>query len=438
MTLPPGPPLKALTSVRLMKDSPTWVPRWRDRYGDPYLLDGLSGRVVVTGRPELIRQVISAPPDVFKPFAASVLEGVLGETSVLLTHGERHKKDRKLLMPPFHGDRMRAYGEAIRELTRRELQALNDDETFLAHDLGQRLTLAIIVRVAFGVEDDDRLQDFCEALEEMMGALSPSFVFIPALQQRSWFPAWRRYAAAASVSDALLLEQIHITRAREEPGRDILALMLGARYDDGSAMTDDDVLAQLRTLLAAGHETTAISLSWALYAVHRYPEVKERLLGELQGAGDDVDAWMTLPYLRAFCDEVLRMWPPLPEFMRTLVKPFTLGDYELPVGVSLSANVHLLHNDEALYPEPHVFRPERFLDRTFGPHEYAPFGGGNRRCLGAAFAHYELRIALATLLTEGRFELAGDRAPRMTRRNITLGPDTGVPMRRLMSPGPIT
>lgn len=430
MTLPPGPKLRALTSVRLMKDSPTWVPRWRDRHGDPYTLDGLNGVVVVTGRPELIRQVIAAPTDTFKPFAASVLETVLGQNSVLLTHGERHKKDRKLLMPPFHGDRMRAYGEAIRALTRDELSRLPAEEPFRALDLGQRLTLAIIVRVAFGVEDDERLQRFCTALNSMMEALTPSFLFIRALQ-RGWYPPWRRFSEAADASDALLLEQVHKTRGHDSESAAILDLMLRARYDDGSAMSDDDVLSQLRTLLAAGHETTAISLSWLLYAVHRHPEVKARLLDELSGAGDDVDKWMTLPYLRAVCDESLRLWPPLPEFMRTLIKPFTLGDYELPVGASISANMQLLHGNEELYPAPHEFRPERFLERTFGPHEYAPFGGGNRRCLGAAFAHYELRIALATLLTEGAFELLDEKEPSLVRRNITMAPDSGVRLRKL-------
>lgn len=430
MPLPKGPPIKVLNSVRLMTNGDVWVPRWRDRYGDPYTLDGMNGPVVVTGRPELIRQVIAAPMDAFKPFAADVLEPLLGSSSVLLTWGERHKKDRKLLMPPFHGDRMRAYGEAIRTLTRKELDGLRAGEPFTAHALGQRLTLAVIVRVVFGVEDDERLARFCHALDEMMAAARPSFLFIRALQA-PWYPPFRRFTARADEASALLLEQVQKTRARAEEGEDILSLLLSARYDDGSAMDDEDVLAQLRTLLIAGHETTAISLAWALYTVHRHPEVKARLEDELEKAGDDIDAWTTLPYLRAVCDEVLRLWPPVPEFMRTLLKPFVLGEHELPAGAAISANIELLHANQDLYPDPRAFRPERFEGRTFGPHEYAPFGGGNRRCIGAAFAHYELRIALATLLREGSFELLEESEPRAVRRNITMSPEGGVRMRRL-------
>lgn len=429
MAFPPGPPIKVLNSVRLMTGSDVWVPRWRDRYGDPYTLDGMNGPVVVTGRPELVRQVIAAPPDTFKPFAASVLEPVLGASSVLLTWGERHKKDRKLLMPPFHGDRMRAYGEAVRALTRAELAALPTDRPFRAHALGQRLTLAVIVRVVFGVEDDERLARFCHALDEMMNAVSPAFLFIKRLQA-PWFPPWRRFSSYAEAATELLVEQIEKTRARGS-GEDILSLLLDARYDDGSAMDDEDVLAQLRTLLIAGHETTAITLAWALYAVHRHPAVKARLDEELAAAGDDVDALTALPYLRAVCDETLRLWPAVPEFMRTLLVPFTLGEHEIPAGASLSANIELLHQNPDLYPEPRAFRPERFLERSFGPHEYAPFGGGNRRCLGAAFAHYELRIALATLLREGRFTLLEEGEPRAVRRNITMSPEGGVRMQRL-------
>lgn len=432
MHLPPGPSPRALNSYRLATDSGRWVPRWRDRYGDPYTLDGMNGVVVVTGRPELIRQVIAAPVDTFKPFAASVLEPILGEASVLLTHGERHKKDRKLLMPPFHGDRMRAYGDAIVALTRAELSALATGEVFRAHELGQRLTLAVIVHVVFGVEDEERQRRFCRALNEMMESVSPSFLFVRALQT-GWYPPWKRFSARARRATDLLLDQVRSTRARGDAGSDILSLLLSARYDDGSAMGDEDVLAQLRTLLIAGHETTAISLAWALYALHRHPDVRARLLSELAGAGDDVGAVAALPYLRAVVDETLRLWAPVPEFMRTLLRPFTLGEHELPAGASLSANIQLLHTNEELYPAPNEFRPERFLERSFGPHEYAPFGGGNRRCLGAAFAHYELRIALATLLREGSFQLVDDVEPRPVRRNITMAPGSGVRLRRTVA-----
>ena len=221
-----------------------------------------------------------------------------------------------------------------------------------------------------------------------------------------------------------------IAARRDAPGEDILSLMLAARYDDGEAMTDPQIRDELLTLLAAGHETTAIALAWAMYWLHRDPAALERLRAELATLGDEPDpeAIAQLPYLEAVCNETLRLYPIVPLAPRTLRQPMTLGEHEIPAGVNVGACTVLVHRHPALYPDPDSFRPERWLARKFAAWEFTPFGGGIRRCIGAAFAVYEMKQVLAAILPRHRLRLADDAAIGPARRNITLGPRGGVRM----------
>jgi cytochrome P450 len=203
--------------------------------------------------------------------------------------------------------------------------------------------------------------------------------------------------------------------------------MLAARYDDGSAMSDQDIRDELFTLFFAGHESTALAIAWAFYLVHRHAAARERLLAEINGV-EDPDAIAALPFLDAVCQETLRMYPLVPQVSRKLLQPMTLKGYELPAGTGVAAAVCLTHKREELYPEAAEFRPERFLGRKYSAFEFLPFGGGARRCIGAAFANYEMKIVLATILKSHKLRLASDAPIVPVRSSITLGPAGGVPM----------
>jgi cytochrome P450 len=429
MTLPPGPTARIATSMRLLKDTIGWEKRWREQYGDPFSADAINGRFVMTGRPELVRELLKLPYTHFAPFGVEVAKPVLGHTSLLVQAGERHKRDRKLLMPPFHGTRMRAYGELMHELVLARLDAIEDDAPFSMLKLGQDVALDVIVRAVFGVEERERLDEFGRVMADGIDAVHPIFLFAPMLQRELFgVGPWARFMDLRREGDRMLRDQIARTRARATPGEDILSLLLAARYDDGEAMPDDDVIDQLRTLLIAGHETSAIAMAWAMYFIHRDADVRGRLLAELDGVPPAPEQWVRLPYLKAVVDEALRIHPIVPEMARTLTKPWRWGEYDLEPGFNVAASAVLLHSNPDVYEEPDAFRPERFLDKTFGPHENLSFGFGNRRCIGAAFAHYEIRIALATILLARDVELLDDEVTP-ARRSLTFAPDTGVRLR---------
>jgi cytochrome P450 family 110 len=254
-------------------------------------------------------------------------------------------------------------------------------------------------------------------------------MFFGALR-RSFLPGWRRFVEGMDRLRAALQQQIDDRRAGGDAGADILGLMLAARDEAGQPMTDAEIQDELLTMIAAGHETTALSLAWAMFEIHRSPEV-ERTLGEeisALGPSPEPEALARLPYLGAVCDEAMRLRPVLGMAPRRLVRPFRLRGWDLSEGVSVAASIKLAHASPETYPEPEQFRPQRFLDRKPSPFEFLPFGGGSRRCLGAAFAAYEMRIVLGSLLAHHRFSLLSSAVPRMVRRNVTEGPEGGIPM----------
>jgi cytochrome P450 len=264
----------------------------------------------------------------------------------------------------------------------------------------------------------------------MLGGLSPLLLFSRQLQ-RSFFPPWRRFLAAQAELTKLIERQVTSRRQSGAHGRDIFGLLLDARWDDGEPLSLSQIRDHLLTLLVAGHETTAISLAWAVHDVYRNPQVLRRLRDELDTLGQDPDleALATLPYLGAVCDESLRLRPIITDVQRTLVDPFEFGGHPLPAGVAAGVAIETIHSDPTIYPEPDQFRPERFLERRFSPFEFLPFGGGHRRCLGAAFSNHEARIVLATLVS--RLDLESLVLDTRVRRNITMGPKHGVPIRIL-------
>ncbi len=426
----PGPDPLLVATVKFARDPYTYFIDCRRRFG-PVFQSWLAGsRIVLAGDPDDVRTIFAADHDHVAAFNPGHLIALLGPGSLILLDGARHKRERKLLTPPLHGAGMRSYAGIIRASALRRAAAWRVGEPMVVQDTTQALSLDVIVEAVFGVRDPVRGAALEAALLATMDAVWAPAILIRALQ-RDLGPLtpWRRFARARAAADAKIREEIAARRAAPG-GDDILSLMIAARYDDGDSMRDEQLRDELLTLLAAGQETTAIALAWALYWLHRDPATLERLRAELATLGDDPDpaAITALPYLEAVCHETLRLYPIVPLAPRTLLRPMTLGGHELPPGTHVGACTVLVHRDPALYPEPDAFRPERWLGRKFAAWEFTPFGGGIRRCIGAAFAVYEMKHALAAILPRHRLRLLDDRPLRPRRRNITLGPAGGVRM----------
>jgi cytochrome P450 len=431
--LPPGPRSSVISSFDLGLRPVRAIARAHARHGDPFSLPTFNGLLILTARPELIREILTQKDaDLFEPFADDTLSPFFGSHSLLLLKGEPHRRERRLLTPPFHGERMRAYGATMAGVAREAIASLAAGQEFRAIDLGLRISLEVIVRAVFGVEGREQVVEHVQALEDTLGSTSPVFLFGKAFQRAPFgLGPWAVYQRNSARVDRLLFEQIERVRPRAGERDDILSLMVAARYDDGSSMTQQQIRDELRTLLIAGHETTAITLAWALELLHRHPEVRGRLLAELDAAGDDPEELARLPYLVAVVDETLRLRPVVEMVARRLRRPWSFAGYDLPVGATVAPAISIVHMREDLYPEPARFRPERMLERKPGPFEYLPFGGGNRRCIGAAMSHYESCVVLATALRGWTFALREPEPVPFARRTFTVGPRSGVRMQMI-------
>ena len=424
-TLPPGPRLPALLQSIGNWSRPTpFLERARRRYGRVFTVRLLgTPPAVMISDPEQIKEIFQAPPDVLHPGeGASILEPVVGPHSVILLDEGPHLEQRKLLLPAFHGERMQEMAEAMTELTERELASWPREQPFALHPRLQRLTLEVILRTVFGLERGARLDALRELLTELLTfADSPLSVLpLPAGAAR-FIGAARRRIELGRLIDAQLFELIDERRetAGEQPGGDVLGMLLAATHEDGSPMSAQEIRDELVTALVAGHETTASQLAWTFAQLAREPAVLERLRAEVDsGEGEE--------YLNAIINEVMRMHPVLPNAEpRFVKKPVVIGGVLYPPGVMLMASAYLVHHDPGIYPEPYVFRPERFIERPPGTYTLIPFGGGRRRCIGASFALLEMRIVLRIVLGRCHVGPAAGAPERTRRRGITLSPARG-------------
>ncbi|KYF70354.1 hypothetical protein BE11_11335 [Sorangium cellulosum] len=430
-TLPPGPSSKLLSLIRYLRDPIGCMVPFARRYGDPFTFPG-KPPLVCTGDPVGIKAIYTADPDTFAPLSAD-LSVFLGQSSLLLQQGPEHRRLRRLMMPPFHGARMRAYGEAMCRLAEQRTADWRPEQPVTVHEVAQRISLDVILQAVFGVSEPGRMAELAALLLDLLDGLSPLIALFPSLRRELGgvgpFAAFRRRQRL--VHDRL---DALIAAARAAgPREDILSLLVEARDEDGRPMTDEEIRDQLILLVFAGHETTAISVAWAFYALHR-PEnaaALERLRAELSALGRDpeVEALDRQPYLEAVCQETLRRYPLAPApGPRMLLRPLELMGHALPAGVGVSVAIGVAHFREDVYPEPLRFHPERFLERKFTPFEFVPFGGGARRCLGAAMAAYEMRLLLGTILRRYRLRLASLRPDPGKLRAANAGPAHGVRM----------
>ncbi|MDB4986466.1 MAG: cytochrome [Myxococcaceae bacterium] len=402
--------------------------RHAQKYGRVYRMRALQAEVVITADPEHVRRVFAADSDAFSSFSGLALRALFGPRSVLITSGPVHKHQRKLLAPPLHGARLRAFGATMQALADRHVATLAEGQEFRALELTTNFTLDVIVQTVFGVTAEVEAAELREVLQAMVHHIPPIALFVPRLQTR-WFRPWARYIKTRERFNNWVANKIEQQKRAATLGSDVLSLLLAARYDDGSEMDESEIRDQLITLLLAGHETTSIALASCMSRLARHPEVLARLRSELDAhpLSDDVQR---LPYLSAVIDETLRIDPVVSDIARVPNVDFALDDgLTVTPKQLLLVLMEALHHDPVLYPAPHEFRPERFLERKFAPHEFAPFGGGVRRCLGAAFSDYETKIMLATLVRRLELAPARKQPDRRVRRNITMGPKNGVPLR---------
>jgi cytochrome P450 len=327
-------------------------------------------------------------------------------------------------MPPFHGARMRAYGEAILRSTEEACARIQPGDTLPMAEVMLEVSLSVILRAIFGVDHD--LPRWMDLLRGPIDTLSPIALFVPATQH-ALVPSWRRFVEARDALDRAIRDIVAEHRAAGVAGEDILSMMLDARYDDGEPMSDDAVRDELVTLLFAGHETTQISMAWALKRIHDDPVLLADLRDEVDGSDGSPHDLARLPLLGATVDETLRIDPIVPDVLRTVLVDMELGGHPVKAGAFVAPVASIVHHDPELYPEPSAFRPRRFIDRSYRPWEFLPFGGGTRRCVGAALATYEMKLVLGTVLR--RLALENDGDDWMVRRTVTMGPKRGAPMR---------
>ena len=390
----------------------------RRRYGDVFTVNMWPfERLVVVADPAEVKRIFTGDPEQLRAGQGNrVLEPIVGPRSVLLLDGRTHLHRRKLLLPAFHGDRMKLYGEVMRDVADAEIDTWPVGEPFALNRPMQRITLRVIMRAIFGMEGERG-----DALERQLVAMldnGQGAAMVPFLQHSfGGHGPWARAEAAGEAVDASIFAEIERRRAGQGGGDDILSMLLDARDADGNGLTDDELRDELITLLVAGHETTATAMSWTVERVLRHPRVLARVRKEI-AAGEDA-------YLDCVIKETLRVRPVLNYVMRTLSAPMEVGGYTVPAGWTLGTSILLLHRRPDVYPDPHAFRPERFEERAPETYTWVPFGGGVRRCLGAAFAGYEMKQVLARVLGRCTLEPADARSERPTRRMITFVPSKG-------------
>ncbi|MDX6698716.1 MAG: hypothetical protein QOE65_2113 [Solirubrobacteraceae bacterium] len=399
-----------------------YLERARARYGKTFTAR-LFGTppFVMHSDPDTIREIFTAPPDVLHPGeGARILEPVVGPHSLILLDEKPHLEQRKLMLPAFHGERMEALTGLVESVTEEEVARWPSGETIALHPRLQALTLDIILRAVFGLQEGERLEALRRNLTHMLEFGGRPLSLMPQLLAGlQHLGPWREFATLKTETDALLREVVDERRAAGAPdGDDVLSMLLSARHDDGSPMTHEELRDELMTLLVAGHETTASQLAWTFERLAREPRVLERLQEEVD-AGDDA-------YLVATLQESMRRRPVLPNAEpRLTTREVEIGGWTYPKGVCLVANAYLVHHDPEIYEDPYAFRPERFLDEAPGTYTWLPFGGGRRRCIGASFAMLEMRIVLRAVLLRGGIETANSPAEPARRRSITISPGEG-------------
>lgn len=437
-SLPPGPRQSGFWQLlRYSLWAPDFLEDCHRRFGDPFTIDLFGhGKLVLLSSPDAVRDVFRGDPaPLHSGEGNEFLSLSVGRNSVLVLDGQPHARQRRVLLPPLKGERMRSFFSAMQQATLDVAETGPESKPIRMDEPMRQITLRVILQAVLGLPVDEPLRTIEQIVHRLlkhsrsrwslftMRMISPEFA-----RRNARRIGFFRELARLDVEIYRLIARRRQLPA-EQQGDDVLAALLAARHEEGEPLADEEIRDAIVTMLVAGHETTSVALCWALEQIARRPEVVERLQSELRGTfGDELPspaALDQLSYLDAAIRESLRVRTILPFVVRKTKRPFAAGGREFPEGVLLAPCSHLIHRRADLYPEPEAFRPERFLERKFSPYEWFPFGGGNRLCLGMPFAMYEMQVVLSSLLT--RFTLArpAEWRSRYTRKGIVLAPDDG-------------
>ena len=424
--LPPGPRWPAIVqSIALLRFRHQFVPWAHRTYGDAFTMRILpQGRpIVLFTKPEQAREIFAGDPEVFHAGKGNAILGpMMGEHSLLLQDSSEHKRARKLLMPAFNGHALREYAALVTDVATAEVDSWLPGESFSALQRMNRLTLEVILRVVFGVTDEPRLAEMRPRVNKVVD-ISPAILFGYGMPRLQNFGPWKRSKDNAFELDALIYAEIRERRAASDLASrpDVLSRLIrvGTEGDDSDRLTDEELRDQLITLLLAGHETTATALAWALYEVGRSPKLLARSRAAALEGDDD--------WLEAVLKESMRLHPVIPMVVRTLMKPATVGGYDLPAGTTVGPSIIIAHSRADNHDSPSSFRPERFIEGQPATNTWIPFGGGVRRCIGAGFSLMEGVVVLREVLSRYAVESMGEDVPKV--RNITSVPREGATIR---------
>jgi cytochrome P450 len=423
--LPPGPRIPALLQTFAWGLRPLQFAEWCDqRYGTPFTTRAVGGAALVQfSDPESLQEIFGLPASAFCATDATrdILEPFLGENSLLMLDGDRHHDERRIVVRAFHTEAFAAQQQLIIECTERAMRAWPRERAFKMLPEMQSLTLEVMLRAAFGIDDRAQLEALLVPLREFLVLAGSLVILYPPFRERWWARArWDRFLELRDAIDRALLDLIRERRSATNERHDILSALAFATHEPGQLLDEAAVRDHLLTLLLAGHDTTATALGWAFDLLAHQPAVADRLARELE-TGDDT-------YLDAVVKETLRVRPVVAEVARTLTQPTRIGGYLLPAGTVASANIHLAHQRHETYADPHAFRPERFIGTHTEPNVWLPFGGGIRRCIGIAFATLEMRTVLRTVVRELHIRPARSKPEPPKRRAVTLIPRHGAPV----------
>jgi cytochrome P450 len=420
MQLPSGPTQPPIVQTLQWLLRPiSFLESCRRRFGDTFSVRflGFQTPMVMLSDPEAIRALYANSEHGLPPGRTLALRPILGARSLLLLEGRDHLARRRLMLPPFHGERMRAYEETVRDIVARDVATWPEGEPFALHPRMQGVTLEVILRAVFGVTDEARRERLAGLLGGLLADTASARLQFGVLLSRRFGGPDPLAPLQARRGEIDTLLDVEIAERRADPREDILSMLVGARFEGGAPLDDAEIRDQLMTLLLAGHETTATGLAWTFDLLVRHPAVLERLVSAID-AGEPA-------YVRAVVAESLRLRPVVPLAGRRLAAPLAIDGYELPAGTDVTPAIWLAHTRADRYPEPFAFRPERFLDGAPSTFAWIPFGGGVRRCIGAAFAEMEMRVALAEILQRKTVGAVSGSAERVARRNVTFSPAGG-------------
>jgi cytochrome P450 family 110 len=442
-SLPPGLPIvQGHPLIQLIKwtfQPLEFLEECERRYGSAF------AALLGNNRPSLFFSHPEAIADIFSPGNSSLLDSgraqpmleiVLGKNSTILLDGQEHRRHRKLIMPPLHGERMRSYGDIICQITEQITQSWVPGQAIILHPCISDITFQVILKTIFGLRGtacDEELSQYVRKFIDSFN--SPLLYFLAAvfpILQKDLGPRspGGQYVQQIQALDKLMFNVIRERRADLDPSRiDMLTMLMLAKDENGESLSDVELRDELLSLLFAGFDTTSTVTCWALYFIHHHPAVKERLLTELDSLGEKPapNEIAKLPYLNAVCSESLRLRSSVPcSTARIASEPMKIGGYEFSPELQFVPAQHLTHHRPDIYPDPYRFNPDRFLSRQYSSSEYYPYGGGARLCAGAAFASYEMKLIIATLLRKYQMELV-DKAPIKTvRRGVNIVPKGGV------------